>query len=588
MPNLRDALLALPCLLLMAAAASAETATGFVDAPGGGRLWYEAKGTGAPIVFLHDGLVSSAGWEGPFDSLSQSFRVIRYDRRGFGRSEPPKGPYSDIDDLQAVFETLKIGRAALVGCSNGSKLAVDYTLAHPDKVEALVLVGPVISGLPHSEHFLRRGMVNYRPMFQEKSREKLIEAWVQDPYLTDSHDAEARTRLRELLTKSPGPLTATVPESRPPDRPAAGRLAEIHVPTLILVGESDIPDVHAHAGVLEAGIHGARRTIVPKAGHLIQLERPGLVEWEIRGFLRPGETAQRELTMISSFVRLEETRRALDYDAKAPLEIQEAGTEQRGGVRIVDLSYASPLGGRVPAYLILPPGEGKHPAVLFLHPGQGDRKTFVDEAVGLAKDRGFASLTINAPFLRPENQGKRGGNPWNAEVSRKEQIQTVQDLRRGFDLLVSRLEVDPRRLAYVGHSLGATVGGILAGVEKRPVAFVLMAGYPLLTHAMEHGRDQGAIAFQELATAEQRSAYLKAMAPLDAEFYVWDAPPARVLFQFARRDEFITPWDAEVYVWAAKDPKEVLWYDTDHFFNEAARRDRDEWLAKNLSAVTPD
>src|SRR5262249_32999123 len=152
-------------------------------------------------------------------------------------------------------------------------------------------------------------MVNYRPMFQEKSREKLIEAWVQDPYLTDSRDTEARKRLRELLTKNPGPLTANVPESRSPDRPAVGRLGEIHVPTLILVGESDIPDVHAHAGVLEAGIHNARRTIVPKTGHLIQLEQPGLVAWEIRGFLRPGETAVRELTMSSNAVLIDETRR---------------------------------------------------------------------------------------------------------------------------------------------------------------------------------------------------------------------------------------------------------------------------------------
>src|SRR3954453_7419370 len=566
--------LLLALLFLFATAAPAAPATGFVDAPGGGRLWYEVKGQGSPIVFLHAGLVGSAGWDASFDHLAKSFRVIRYDRRGFGRSAAPKGPYSDVDDLQAIFETLKIGRAVLVGGSNGSRLAVDYALAHPDRVEALVLLGPVVSGLPYSQHFLPPRMVNYRPMFQEKSRAKLIEAWVQDPYLTDSHSTQARTRLRELLTKNPGPLTATFPESRPPDRPAVGRLAEIHVPTLILVGESDIPDVHAHAGVLEAGIHNARRMIVPKAGHLIQLEQPGFLEWRIREFLRPGETAQHELMMVSDTVHgLDEARRALDYDAKTPLEVQEAGTERRGDVRIVDLSYASPMGGRVPAYLILPPGEGKHPAVLFLHPGQGDRKTFLDEAVGLARDHGFVSLTINAPFLRPENQGKRGGNHWNPEVSRREQIQTVQDLRRGFDFLVSRPEVDPGRLAYVGHSLGATVGGTLAGVEKRPRAFVLMAGYPSLTHAVMNNGDQGSIAFRELTTPEQRDAYVKAMETLDALYYVFAAAPAKLLFQFAKRDEYIPPWDAAAYVRSAKESKEVLWYDTDHFFNEAARRD---------------
>ena len=555
---------------------------GFIEAPGGGKLGYEARGEGTPIVFLHDGLVSSAGWDSPFDALAKNFRAIRYDRRGFGRSEPPTGPYSDVDDLHAVLETLKAGRAVLVGCSNGSRLAVDYTLAHPDRVEALVLVGPVVSGLPYSEHFLRRGLVNFRPMFQEKNREKLIEAWVQDPYLTASRNPEAQARLRELLTKNPGPLTVNFPESRPADRPAGGRLAEIHVPTLILVGAADIPDVHAHAGILEAGIHRARRIVLPGVGHLAQLDKPEVLGREILLFLRPGEVARRELIMSSHIHDVEAGLRLFRYDAKAPMEIQEAGTERRGDVQVIDLSYASPLGGRVPAYLILPPGEGKHPAVLFLHPGQGNRSTFVDEAVALAKDHGMVSLAIGAPFLRPENKGLRGGNPWNPEVSRKEQIQAIVDIRRGFDLLVSRPEVDPKRMAYVGHSLGATVGGTLAGVEKRPAAFVLMAGYPSLTHAMQHNSDQGAIAFQELATQEQQNAYVDALEPLDALHYVGHAAPAKLLFQFAKRDEFITPWDAAAYLQTASDPKEVKWYDTNHSFNEEARRDRGEWLVKSL------
>jgi pimeloyl-ACP methyl ester carboxylesterase len=578
---LRKLVLGALLLLGIAQTSHAEPSTGFVDAPGGGRLWYEARGEGTPIVFLHDGLVSSATWDQPFDDFAKSFRAIRYDRRGFGRSEPPKGPYSDVDDLQAVFTTLRIGRALLVGCSNGSRLAVDFTLAHPGLVEALVLVGPVVSGLPYSEHFMRRGLVNFRPMFREKNREKLIEAWVQDPYLIASHDAAGTARLRELLTKNPGPLTATFPEDRPPKRPAAGRLAEIHVPTLIAVGASDIPDVHAQAGVLKAGIQGAQSIVFSGAGHLVQLDQPEALDREILRFLRPGEAARRELASYLGTGAAPDPQ-IFAYDAKAHLDVQEVGTEPRGEVRILDLSYASPMGGRVPAYLVLPPGAGKRPAVLFLHSGQGNRSTFVDEAVSLAKEHGFVSLTIGAPFLRPENQGQRKGNPWNPEVSRKEQIQAVVDLRRGFDLLISRSEVDPRRLAYVGHSLGATVGGTLAGVEKRPIAFVLMAGYPSLTRGTAQGHDQGSLAFQELLTAEQQKAYVDALAPLDAIHYIGHAAPAKLLFQFAKRDEFISPLDAEVYLLAASAPKEVRWYDTDHAFNDEARRDRDEWLGRVL------
>ncbi|MBW8874610.1 MAG: alpha/beta fold hydrolase [Acidobacteria bacterium] len=585
-PYALPAFLSLALLLGAATAGAGKDATGFVEVPHA-RLWYEVRGEGAAIVLLHDGLLPSTAWGGPFEELTKSFRVIRYDRRGYGRTEAGKDPYSDVEDLQAVFDALKIGRAALVGCSNGSKLAVDYTLAHPDRVEALFLVGPVISGLPYSEHFQRRGMVNFRPMFQEKSVEKLIDAWVRDPYLVDAADTAAKERLRELLKANPGPMTGSAPERRTPDRPAIGRLGEIHVPTRIVVGASDVPDVHAHAGVLEAGIHGARREVWPGVGHFIQLEKPEQLTREIHVFLRPDEVAKADLTRVSQSIDPEKNRHLFDYDAKAPLDVQETGTERRGEVRVVDLSYASPLGGRVPAYLILPPGPPgavRHPAVLFLHPGQGSRATFVDEAVELARDRGFVSLTISAPFLRPENRGQRGGNPWHPEVSRKEQVQNVVDVRRGFDLLAARPEVDPRRLAYVGHSLGATVGGTLAGVEKRPIAYVLMAGYSSLTSATANGHDQGAIAFQELLTPEQQKAYVDALAPLDAIHYLGQSRPAKLLFQFAKNDEFITPLDAATSLAAAPDPKDVKWYGTDHSFNEGARRDRGEWLGRVVGA----
>ncbi|HEX9944228.1 MAG TPA: alpha/beta fold hydrolase [Thermoanaerobaculia bacterium] len=561
------------------AASPAEPATGFVEIPGG-KLWYEARGEGTPMVLLHDGLLPSATWDGQVDAFSRSFRVIRYDRRGYGRSEPPKGPYSDIDDLHAVFEALKIARAVVVGCSSGGRLAVDYALAHPDRVEALVLVGPVVSGLPYSEHFLRRTIANYRPLYQERNVEELIDNWARDPYLIDAANTAAKERLRKLLATNRGPLERNNPESRPPDRPAIGRLNELRVPTLIVVGASDIPDVHAHAGVLEAGIHGARRAIVPGTGHLVHMEKPEVFNREVLDFLRPADAAREYLRTLAP-LDLEKARRLFDYDAKAPLDVQEAGTERRGEVRIVDLSFASPMGGRVPAYLILPPGEGRRPAVLFQHPGQGDRSTFVDEAVELA-GKGIVSLTISAPFLRPENQGQRGGNPWDPEVSRKEQLQTILDIRRGFDLLVSRPEVDPKRLVYVGHSLGATVAGPLAAFDRRPIAYVLMAGLPSLTHSYGYGRNEPAIAYQELLTRDQQKAYADALGPLDSMWYIGQAAPAKLLFQFARRDEYITPWDAATYIEAAPDPKEVKWYDTDHYFNEQARRDRVEWVVKVL------
>lgn len=114
----------LTALLLMAAPLQAE----FIDVPGG-KLWYEVRGEGPALVLLHDGLAPSGTWDDQMPAFARLFRTVRYDRRGYGRSEAAKEAFSDVDDLHAVLESLKIDRAVLVGCSNGAKLAVDYALA---------------------------------------------------------------------------------------------------------------------------------------------------------------------------------------------------------------------------------------------------------------------------------------------------------------------------------------------------------------------------------------------------------------------------------------------------------------------------
>lgn len=261
-------------ILLFAAPLRAEFA---------GKIWYEVQGEGPALVLLHDGLAPSGTWDDQMPVFSKLFRTVRYDRRGYGRSEAAKEAFSDLDDLHMLMDALKIDRAVLVGCSNGAKLAVDYALAHPERVGGLVLVGPVVSGLPYSEHFKRRGMDNYR----DRSAEGLIESWVQDRYILDPASAKARERLRALLKGSPNPLVNPGIQSLAPKRPAVGRLSEVKVPTLIVVGASDIPDVHAHSGALEAGIQGSRRVVIPDAGHLIHLEKPEPFNETVLTFLRP-------------------------------------------------------------------------------------------------------------------------------------------------------------------------------------------------------------------------------------------------------------------------------------------------------------
>lgn len=266
------------------------------------------------------------------------------------------------------------------------------------------------------------------------------------------------------------------------------------------------------------------------------------------------------------------------YDSKLPLEFQRKSAEDVHGVQVEDVSYASPKGGQVPAYLVVPPGKGRFAGIVFVHWGQGDRTEFLAEAVMLAR-AGAESLLIDAPYNRP-------GAPvidsfTHPEVERDGYIQLVVDARRGVDLLLSRPEVDRKRIGYVGHSLGATWGGPLAAADKRFKALVLMGGLPTITDFS--GDDYISRVVHKAYTKEQISRYVKVISPINPEHFVGQAAPDVLFFQFARHDRYITPRFAREYFAAASQPKEQKFYFCSHEFNDPeALMDRDQFLQKQL------
>ncbi len=266
------------------------------------------------------------------------------------------------------------------------------------------------------------------------------------------------------------------------------------------------------------------------------------------------------------------------YDAKAPLDFQEHSAEMVRGVKMLDVSYASPKGGRVPAYLMVPPGKGPFAGLVFVHWGQGDRTEFLAEAVMLA-EAGAESLLIDAPCNRP-------GAPMldtftHPDVERAGYIQLVVDARRGVDLLLRRPEVDPKRIGYVGHSLGATWGGPLAAADKRIKALVLMGGLPTITDFS--GDDYISNFTHKAYTPLQIANYVKVISPINPEHFVGQSAPAILFFQFAQRDRYITSKFARQYFEAAAQPKQEKSYFCSHQFNDpAALLDRDQFLEKQL------
>jgi len=262
-----------------------DAASGTVQVPGG-SLFYEVMGQGDWLVLIHDGMLHREVWEAQFVPFARHFKVVRYDRRGYGRSSIPGAPYSDLDDLYALFTQLQIDKACLAGMSAGGALTLDFALAHPEKVEALVLVGAVVSGMGYTNHMATRGGHLTREILSDPARARRY--WCgEDPYEVAPQNAAAWEVVRALIAANPQDLDGVGRnQARPPPRPALKFLGEIKVPTLILVGEHDIPDVHAHAGAIEAGITGSRRVIISGAGHLIPLEQPEAFNAEVLKFLQ--------------------------------------------------------------------------------------------------------------------------------------------------------------------------------------------------------------------------------------------------------------------------------------------------------------
>jgi 3-oxoadipate enol-lactonase len=263
-----------------------KTPGNFLDVDGS-KIYYEECGTGAEaVVLIHDGIADSLVWNGVWPIFCKEFHTIRYDRRGYGRSPATAEIYTETDDLFALLRHLQVKRTMLVGSSHGGALAINFTLDHPNLVEELVLVGAVVDGYGYSDHFLLRGVQNAAPM-EKKDVAGLIANWANDKYLLAADHPEAKKKLQAILTANPQDLTHD--DMPRPTRPAVARLVEIHIPTLILVGDQDIPDVHAHAGVIENGIWNSRRVVVEDTGHLMYLEKPDEFSHIVVSFLQTNQ-----------------------------------------------------------------------------------------------------------------------------------------------------------------------------------------------------------------------------------------------------------------------------------------------------------
>jgi pimeloyl-ACP methyl ester carboxylesterase len=282
---------------VLALAACAPTTTppgpqrrsGFAEV-NGTRLYYEVAGSGEPVVLVHAFTLDTRMWDDQFEALARDFRVIRYDARGFGKSAAPNPgePYSNAADLAALLGQLDVRRAHVVGLSMGGRFALDYAVTYPDGLHSLVVIDGVIGGWQWS----REWIAAYAPIVAAGRRRDVAQAkslWLGlSLFAAARAQAPVGVRLKQMVDDYSGWHFVNQNPERAVSPPAVGRLGTIRAPTLVVVGELDLPDFQRMSERLERDIPGARRATIPGAGHFANMEAPDGVTRALREFLLRG------------------------------------------------------------------------------------------------------------------------------------------------------------------------------------------------------------------------------------------------------------------------------------------------------------
>lgn len=251
----------------------------------GTTLYYELQGHGHPLVLLQGGNLDLRMWDVQFAEFARDYQVIRYDVRGFGRSGALGASYQAHEDLRALLDALAVEQAHLVGLSLGGRIAVDFALEHPNRVKALVLAGPGLSGFEFSS--MRNEW--FGPIWeamQVGDSIRAAELWLDSPYMAPAMEhPELADRLRSLATTN-SRVWAHRSTEVPLSPPAIDHLEEVLAPTLLILGSRDVPDIRRIVSLLSASIPSARRVDFEGAGHMVNMERPEQFNRTVLEFLK--------------------------------------------------------------------------------------------------------------------------------------------------------------------------------------------------------------------------------------------------------------------------------------------------------------
>jgi pimeloyl-ACP methyl ester carboxylesterase len=239
------------------------------------KLYYDVSGDGFPLVLVSGGSgMDLRQWDFIAPALAESYRVIRYDPRGIGKSDNPTARYSDTADLNSLLDHLELDRVGLIGLSSAGGFVLEFAIQYPQRITGLVVAAPFVPGFEFSDAMMVRLELFNQAAAQ--GREPFL-----DQMFTDAHfipaplDRSVRVAARENMgynfDKGAG-FDPGLPISLSP--PLLEQLAEINAPVLLLAGELDHPEVLRRNDYLLENIPSAEEKIIPHAGHNGPLENP--------------------------------------------------------------------------------------------------------------------------------------------------------------------------------------------------------------------------------------------------------------------------------------------------------------------------
>lgn len=245
-------------------------------------LHFDEMGEGPTLVLISGVYMDRHMWDDQFEALAAHYHVIRYDIRGFGESPRPQEPYTDRQDLYELLAYLGVQRTSVLGLSLGGIIAVEYTLEHPEMVEALILANTPVPGYPAQELLtleeldaVRQRQAPFAAATRARDLPGMVEALMANPTLVPSLAyPDARERVRRQLSGYSFTWVLDYVEQPPLTPPAYTRLAEITVPTLLIVGAQDDLYLQRSADFFAREIAQAQRASIAETHHMPNMEKP--------------------------------------------------------------------------------------------------------------------------------------------------------------------------------------------------------------------------------------------------------------------------------------------------------------------------